>query len=215
MKKFLLGKYAYWINLLFIIFPVAFEWFHNYNSCREWYQILYMFITCGPVAFFVVRDKDVYKNGRIYKYRRESRYFNLIVLFTVSNIIKALFDFYYYQEDHVLTSISVNAICVLLSLPVSITRSSYSKELDKIEIIQRKRIFFLTYILFLFIILSSCSDSVYVCMGSYSRRYHKTESCKGLRRCGGKIEKVSKEKADSMFRTPCHICYSIKERSEH
>lgn len=61
MKKFLLGKYAYWINLLFIIFPVAFEWFHNYNSCREWYQILYMFITCGPVAFFVVRDKDVCK----------------------------------------------------------------------------------------------------------------------------------------------------------
>ena len=151
MKKFLLGKYAYWLNVLFIIFPVAFEWFHIYNSCGEWYQILYIFITCGPVMFFVVRDKCVCKNGRIYKYRRENRYFNLIVLLTVSNIIKALFDFYYYQEDHVLTSISVNAICVLLSLPVSITRSLYSKELDKIEIMQRKRNFFLPYILFLFI----------------------------------------------------------------
>lgn len=64
-------------------------------------------------------------------------------------------------------------------------------------------------------LLTSCSDNVYVCMGNYSRRYHKTESCKGLRRCGGKIEKVSKEKADSMFRTPCHICYSAKDRSEH
>ena len=65
------------------------------------------------------------------------------------------------------------------------------------------------------VLLVSCSDSVYVCMGSYSRRYHNTDSCIGLRRCGGKIEKVSKEKADSMFRTPCHICYSVRERSEH
>ena len=64
------------------------------------------------------------------------------------------------------------------------------------------------------IILSSCSDGVYVCMGSYSRRYHKTESCEGLRRCGGKIENVSKEKARSMHRTPCHICYSVKERAK-
>ena len=65
-----------------------------------------------------------------------------------------------------------------------------------------------------FIILTSCSDSVYVCMGIFSRRYHKTESCEGLRRCGGRIEKVSKEKADSMYRTPCHICYSRKERAK-
>ena len=63
-------------------------------------------------------------------------------------------------------------------------------------------------------LLSSCSDGVYVCMGSYSLRYHKTESWKGLRRCGGNTEKVSTESAESMHRTPCHICYSIKERSE-
>lgn len=73
----------------------------------------------------------------------------------------------------------------------------------------------LILLLLISILLASCSDGVYICTGSYSRRYHKTESCEGLRRCGGKIEKVSKEKADSMFRTPCHICYSIKERSEH
>lgn len=64
------------------------------------------------------------------------------------------------------------------------------------------------------IVTTSCSAGVYVCMGSLSRRYHKTESCKGLRRCGGRIEKVSKERADSMFRTPCHICYSVKERND-
>lgn len=69
----------------------------------------------------------------------------------------------------------------------------------------------LTSVLF----FASCSDGVYVCMGSYSRRYHKTEFCKGLRRCGGKIEKVSKERADSMFRTPCHICYSVKDRRDY
>lgn len=61
-------------------------------------------------------------------------------------------------------------------------------------------------------VVTSCSDGVYVCMGGFSRRYHKTEACDGLRRCRGRIEKISKEKANSMFRTPCHICYSVKER---
>ena len=69
-------------------------------------------------------------------------------------------------------------------------------------------------VLSMLLLLTACSDSVYICRGFYSRRYHKTESCKGLRSCGGIIEKVSKEKADSMFRTPCHICYSHKERYE-
>ena len=73
----------------------------------------------------------------------------------------------------------------------------------------------LTLLLLISVLLSSCSDSVYVCMGSFSRRYHKTESCDGLRNCSGRIEKVSKEEAESMYRTPCHICYTIKERSEH
>ena len=63
-------------------------------------------------------------------------------------------------------------------------------------------------------ILVSCSDTVYICSGRYSKRYHKTASCEGLRNCGGKIEKVSKEAIDSTFRTPCHICYSIKERTD-
>lgn len=73
----------------------------------------------------------------------------------------------------------------------------------------------LTLLLISILAFSSCSNDVYVCMGSYSRRYHKSESCDGLRNCGGRIEKVSKEEAESMYRTPCHICYTIKERSEH
>lgn len=67
-------------------------------------------------------------------------------------------------------------------------------------------------ILLLFI---SCSDSVYICTGGYSRRYHKTEYCKGLRNCGGAIIKISREEADSSFRSPCHICYSKKYRMQH
>ena len=73
----------------------------------------------------------------------------------------------------------------------------------------------LTLLLISILAFSSCSNDVYVCMGGYSRRYHKSESCDGLRNCGGRIEKVSKEEAESMYRTPCHICYTIKERSEH
>lgn len=64
-------------------------------------------------------------------------------------------------------------------------------------------------------IISSCApDGVYVCMGGFARRYHKTESCEGLRNCGGIIKKMTKEEAQSMFKTPCHVCYSPKERGE-
>lgn len=71
------------------------------------------------------------------------------------------------------------------------------------------------YILFAIVLISSCTpDGVYVCMGGFARRYHKTESCEGLRNCGGIIKKMTKEEAQSMFKTPCHVCYSPKERGE-
>lgn len=51
------------------------------------------------------------------------------------------------------------------------------------------------------------SDSVYVCTGPQSRRYHKSASCKGLRNCSRKIKKISLEQAKMLHKTPCHICY--------
>ena len=64
-------------------------------------------------------------------------------------------------------------------------------------------------------IISSCAhDGLYVCIGGFVRRYHKTEPCEGLRNCGGIIKKMTKEEAQSMFKTPCHVCYSPKERGE-
>ena len=64
----------------------------------------------------------------------------------------------------------------------------------------------------LFCLLVSCSDTVYICTGSYSRRYHKTEYCKGLKKCGGVTVGITKDEARSLNRTPCHICYSKKFR---
>lgn len=48
---------------------------------------------------------------------------------------------------------------------------------------------------------------VYVCTGSKSKRYHKTNECKGLSKCSGSIKKVTIEEAKRMNRTPCKICY--------
>lgn len=50
-------------------------------------------------------------------------------------------------------------------------------------------------------------ETVYICTGSYSKRYHATRSCKGLRNCGGIIKAISIEDAEEMGRTPCRICY--------
>jgi uncharacterized protein YceK len=50
-------------------------------------------------------------------------------------------------------------------------------------------------------------EIVYICTGGYSKRYHATRSCKGLRNCGGTIKAISIEDAEEMGRTPCRICY--------
>lgn len=62
------------------------------------------------------------------------------------------------------------------------------------------------------LVLISCSEgssdnSVYICTGPKSKRYHKTEHCKGLDRCSKSIKKISIEEAQDMGRTPCGYCY--------
>lgn len=50
-------------------------------------------------------------------------------------------------------------------------------------------------------------ESVYICTGETSTKYHCDQDCRGLSHCSGEIEEVSEEEAESMGRTPCKICY--------
>lgn len=50
-------------------------------------------------------------------------------------------------------------------------------------------------------------ETVYICTGESSVRYHSSPDCRGLERCSGSVEKVSKSYAESIGRTPCRICY--------
>ncbi len=57
----------------------------------------------------------------------------------------------------------------------------------------------------------SLTCKVYVCIGGSSKRYHKSEMCKGLDNCQANIKKVTLSYAeDTLKRTPCKICYKIK-----
>ena len=51
------------------------------------------------------------------------------------------------------------------------------------------------------------SESVYICTGETSTKYHSDPDCRGLSRCSGEIEEVSEEEAEDMGRTPCKICH--------
>ena len=49
---------------------------------------------------------------------------------------------------------------------------------------------------------------VYICTGSKSVCYHKTDKCKGLKNCSGKIKKITeKEAVDTYKRRKCKVCY--------
>lgn len=57
-------------------------------------------------------------------------------------------------------------------------------------------------------IQNAAETYVYVCTGGSSKRYHKSERCKGLDNCKATIKKVTLSYAeDTMKRTPCKICY--------
>lgn len=48
---------------------------------------------------------------------------------------------------------------------------------------------------------------VYMCTGPSSKRYHKTDKCKGISRCSKEILEVKKSYADSIGRKACKMCY--------
>ena len=65
-------------------------------------------------------------------------------------------------------------------------------------------------VLFSALILTSCQQQpkVYICTGSQSERYHRTNTCIGLENCSKQIIKVTKDDATNKHkRTPCRICY--------
>lgn len=54
---------------------------------------------------------------------------------------------------------------------------------------------------------NNSKDNVYICTGTQSKRYHKTEDCIGLSKCSRSIEEISIEEAEELGRTPCGYCY--------
>ena len=50
-------------------------------------------------------------------------------------------------------------------------------------------------------------EYVYICNGPSSKKYHKTENCRGLTNCSTKKEKIDKNSAIKKGRTACKICY--------
>ena len=51
---------------------------------------------------------------------------------------------------------------------------------------------------------------VYMCTGPSSKRYHKSDRCKGLAKCSKEVVKVEKSYAESKGKTPCKMCYKRK-----
>ncbi len=66
-------------------------------------------------------------------------------------------------------------------------------------------------LLFLFLLIGTVTTDnnnyVYICTGSYSKCYHKTDKCDGLIYCGGDIKKITIQQAKEMNRKPCKYCY--------
>ena len=47
------------------------------------------------------------------------------------------------------------------------------------------------------------TDTVYICNGQYSKKYHLIENCRGLNNCSTKVEKVTLKAAKDKGRTLC------------
>lgn len=54
---------------------------------------------------------------------------------------------------------------------------------------------------------STKTETVYICTGGYSKKYHSSPDCRGLDNCKGQIIEVSLYDAvNKYYRTPCKVC---------
>ena len=51
------------------------------------------------------------------------------------------------------------------------------------------------------------SDTVYICTGKASKRFHSSDTCEGIMQCTKEITPVTRADAESRHRTFCHKCY--------
>lgn len=51
------------------------------------------------------------------------------------------------------------------------------------------------------------SDTVYICDSEGAKRFHASDTCKGLSNCGSDIITLTREDAEDTGRTYCHKCY--------
>ena len=55
------------------------------------------------------------------------------------------------------------------------------------------------------------SDTVWVCTSSGAKRFHASDTCRGLRSCGERIVPCTRAEAEQSFRTYCHRCYISRD----
>ena len=53
----------------------------------------------------------------------------------------------------------------------------------------------------------SDSDTVYICTGKASKRFHASDTCEGIMQCTKKILSMTRADAEKRHRTFCHKCY--------
>lgn len=70
---------------------------------------------------------------------------------------------------------------------------------------QMKKIILIPFISIIFTFYTTFQSEVYICKGGSSKVYHKSESCRGLKFCSTKVEKVSEEDAIKLGRRKCKL----------
>ena len=53
----------------------------------------------------------------------------------------------------------------------------------------------------------SDSDTVFICTGKASKRFHSSDTCEGIMQCTKEILPVTRAEAETRHRTFCHKCY--------
>ncbi len=54
-------------------------------------------------------------------------------------------------------------------------------------------------------------DTVYICTGSGSKRFHASDTCSGLNGCRKEIRGLTRQEAEKKKRTHCQICISDEQ----
>lgn len=134
LKRFLLNRYIAYVTWIMMFLPIVFLFSAMAGGTdKPFYQIAIV-VFIFALAVYLNNGETVNIKGRKITKRYKYRYVIFYITVFSACILCSLLDFYFYGKDYFQDMVSVSVFYTLLTLPVAVARTYYSRCLDLLDV---------------------------------------------------------------------------------